>query len=169
MWKAMLFSLTIGSLLPADAVRAQHPETGLPTLVLEVASDSLKDVSVAIYTPSRGVIYYSPARERELGPDLAAFFRAHEFGHLYHHHTRANALASPGTHSDLLLQARELEADCYATRRLAQANPRAVNAAVRFFIRMGTFRHDLEHPTGAERAAKILSCVPTRPLVPSYR
>lgn len=162
MWKAMLFSLTIGSLLPANALRAQHPETGLPTLVLEVASDSLKDVAVAVYTPSRGVIYYNPALERRLGADLAAFFRAHEFGHLYYHHTRANALASAGAHSDLLLQARELEADCYATRRLSAINPRAVRAAVRFFTRMGKFRYDLEHPTGAERAAKILSCVPTR-------
>lgn len=162
MRKARLIGLVVGISILGRGLRAQDSEAGLPGLVLELATDSLKDVAVAVYTPWRGVIYYNPALERELGPDLVAFFRAHEFGHLYLHHTRANALAGAGPDSpDSLLQARELEADCYATIRLARSSRPAVEAAVRFFSRMGRLRFDAEHPSGAERAARILACIPT--------
>jgi hypothetical protein len=145
------------------------PEVGLPNLVVEVASDSLRDVAIAVYTPYRGLIYYNPARERRLGPDLAAFFRAHEFGHLYYHHTRAGAMAGAATDEvSALLQARELQADCYAAVRLARSHPAAVDAAYRFFRLMGPVRLDSEHPDGTERAENIRTCstrrtVPHRP------
>jgi len=152
----------VGVSVLSHGLRAQESGTGLPGLVLELANDSLKDVAVAIYAPWRGVIYYNPTRQRQLGPDLSAFFLAHEFGHLYYHHTRANAMAGVGnTSPDSLLQARELEADCYATIRLAASHRPAVSAAVRFFTRMGAFRYGADHPTGGERAAKILACIPT--------
>ena len=54
----------------------------------------------------------------------------------------------------------ELEADCYATRLLAEDNRPAVEAALQFFTRMGPFRFDDLHPSGSQRAAKILSCLP---------
>jgi len=141
----------------AGAARAQTA-TGLPSLIIEVESDSLKDVAVAVYTPYRGIIYYNPSLLSRVGPALSSFFRAHEYGHLFYHHTRGHALAGVQQADDRTLQARELEADCYAARRLNETQPAAVSAAVEFFSRMGSFRYDTQHPTGAQRAAMILAC-----------
>jgi hypothetical protein len=54
-----------------------------------------------------------------------------------------------------------LEADCFAAASLARTNAAAVSAAVRYFSRLGPFRYDTDHPTGAQRAAKILACLPS--------
>jgi hypothetical protein len=54
----------------------------------------------------------------------------------------------------------ELEADCYAALTLGESDPAAVAAAIRFFNRLGPFRFDAWHPSGAQRAAKILACLP---------
>jgi hypothetical protein len=43
---------------------------------------------------------------------------------------------------------------------LAEVDPAAVEAAIRFFNRLGPFRFDAWHPSGAQRAAKILACLP---------
>jgi hypothetical protein len=153
--------LAAGVLGGAASAAAQEAGTGLPSLVIEVASDSLRDVAVAVYTPVRGIIYYNPALLEQAGPELARFFRAHEFGHLFHHHTRGNAMLGGNDDGDAVLQRNELEADCYATRRLAAEHPEALDAAIRFFSRMGGIRYDREHPSGSERAAAILACLPT--------
>ncbi len=164
MRKAMLIGMVAGLVVLDSGPRVKVANTGLPGMVLEVACDSLQDVAVAVYTPWRGIIYYNPALQRRLGPDLTAFFRAHEFGHLYFHHTRANALGGSNSSSlDRLLQTRELEADCYAARRLAASHRSAVVAAIRFFGRMGRFRFDAQHPSGSERAAEILTCLSPAP------
>jgi hypothetical protein len=133
-------------------VPAPAPEVGLPGLVVEIAVDSLKDVALALYTPARGTILYNPSLHRQLGPALSAFFRAHEFGHLYHHHTRHGA---PGASE---LRAFELQADCYAARRLAATRPEAITAAIAFFTGPGRAALDHEHPAGAARAAAIRKC-----------
>lgn len=57
-----------------------------------------------------------------------------------------------------LLQARELEADCYATAKLARSHRAAVGAAYRFFRLMGSVRLDSEHPDGTARADNIRNC-----------
>jgi hypothetical protein len=158
-----LLSLTV----LRHGIPPEAPEVGLPNLVLEVATDSLRDVAVAVYTPYRGFIYYNPARERELGPDLTAFFRAHELGHLYYHHTRAGAMAGASSREvSVLLQARELEADCYATVQLARSRRAAVDAAYRFFRRTGPVRLDSEHPDGTARAGHIRDCSTFPPHLP---
>jgi hypothetical protein len=143
-----------------------QPKFGLPSLVLELADNSLGDVAVAVYTPHRGIIYYNPDRARQLGPDLSAFFRAHEFGHLYYHHTRARAMAGGTGVGIELAQSRELEADCYAARTLYPSHRSAVEAAIRFFRLMGPVRLDAEHPDGATRAGHILTCSTLPPPTP---
>jgi hypothetical protein len=157
----------VGLTILTHGAATPQPEFGLPNLVMELADDSLKDVAVAVYTPNRGIIYYNPDRARQLGPDLSAFFRAHEFGHLYYHHTRASALAG-GTDATIesLVQTRELEADCYAARTLRSSQPSAVEAAIRFFRLMGPVRLDAEHPDGATRAGHILTCSTLPPPTP---
>ncbi len=133
---------------------------GVPATVIEIATDSLRDVAVAVYSPRHPIIYYNPTLMQKLGPLLSAFFMAHEYGHIVHHDTRANALSAGRSARDSLLQLRELEADCYAAMTLAASSRPAVDAAIRFFSRMGPFRYDAEHPTGAQRASRILSCLP---------
>jgi hypothetical protein len=128
--------------------------------VREIALDTLHDLAVAVYDPNGSIIYYNPAYMQRLGPQLSAFFMAHEYGHLSLRHTRAHALAGQRKSFNAKLQQQELAADCYAASQLARDNPSAVEATIHFFRRMGPFRYDAAHPSGSQRAAKILSCLP---------
>ena len=127
--------------------------------VQPIASDTLHDVAVTAYEHGRPVIYFNPALMQRIGPQLADFFIAHEYGHVAYGHT-GGALSQPDDDLSALRQRQELEADCYATRLLAEDNRPAVEAALQFFTRMGPFRFDNLHPSGSQRAAKILSCLP---------
>jgi hypothetical protein len=129
--------------------------------VREVASDTLHDVAVASYERGRPVIYYNPTLLQRVGPELADFFLAHEYGHIAYGHT-GGALAEPRDDWSALRLKQELEADCYATQILAAENLPAVEAARQFFSRMGPFRFDNLHPSGSQRAAKILACLPAK-------
>jgi hypothetical protein len=126
----------------------------------EIALDTLRDVAVAVYNPTGSIIYYNPAYLQRMGPQLTAFFLAHEYGHLALRHTRAHALAGNRKAFNAKLQEQELAADCYAAARLARDNPSAIEATINFFTRMGPFSYDAAHPSGSQRAAKILSCIP---------
>jgi hypothetical protein len=127
--------------------------------VRQVASDTLHDVAVATYERGLPVIYYNPKLMQRIGPELADFFLAHEYGHIAYGHT-GGALAEPRDELSALRQKQELDADCYATQTLAAENRPAVEAARQFFGRMGSFRFDNLHPSGSQRAAKILACLP---------
>jgi hypothetical protein len=106
------------------------------------------------------MIYLNPTRMQRFGEQLGDFFLAHEFGHIHFHHTRANALNADRQQRDALMQSRELEADCYAAATLGRSDRRAVLEAARFFGQMGPYRFDREHPSGSQRAARILACLP---------
>jgi hypothetical protein len=127
--------------------------------VRQVATDTLHDVAVATYEHGRPVIYFNPTLMQRVGPELADFFIAHEYGHIAYGHA-GGALAEPRDELSNLRQRQELEADCYATEILATDNRPAVDAAIQFFSRMGQFRFDNLHPSGSQRAAKILACLP---------
>jgi hypothetical protein len=128
--------------------------------VRQVATDTLHDVAVATYERGRPVIYFNPTLMQRIGPELAAFFIAHEYGHIAYGHA-GGALAEPRDELSTIRRRQELEADCYAAGVLAEDNPAAVDAAIQFFSRMGQFRFDDLHPSGSQRAAKILACLPT--------
>jgi Zn-dependent protease with chaperone function len=106
------------------------------------------------------VIYYNPALMERFGPELAAFFMAHERAHIALKHTRSGALRADPTQRDRMLQQKELEADCRAARSLGAEGRYASLAAVRFFSKQGGHSYDAEHPSGTRRAQKILSCMP---------
>jgi hypothetical protein len=92
--------------------------------------------------------------------DETTFFRAHEFGHLYHHHTRAAALTNAtGADADSVLQAAELEADCYAASQLTASHPEALLAAIHFLQQLGDTPRTGDHPSGNRRATVIRSCM----------
>jgi hypothetical protein len=128
--------------------------------IQEIATDTLSDVAVAEYGEHGSVIYYNPAALEALGPLVGTFLMAHERGHIHLRHTRANALLAGRTALDSVLQGRELAADCEAARSLGGDERGAVMAAVRFFSRLGSRHFDAAHPSGAQRAATILSCMP---------
>jgi hypothetical protein len=144
-------------LLPAGAHRAQAVQRLMD--VRQIATDTLHDLAVAALENGRPVIYYNPVLMQRVGPELETYFFAHEYGHVHYGHTGSALTAGEGDLGALRVR-QELEADCYAARTLADADHQAVDAAIRFFTRMGPFRFDAWHPSGAQRAAKILSCLP---------
>ncbi len=134
--------------------------------VHQVATDTLRDVAVAAFVRGRPTIYYNPLLLQGFGPRMAEFFFAHEYGHLRYGHA-GGALAHEEGEVSLVRQRQELEADCYAAEVLGGQDRESVETALRFFRRMGPYRYDAFHPTGAQRAAKILSCLPSTPDEPS--
>jgi hypothetical protein len=158
MSRALMLAVTglAGVLTSGTAPQHSAPEVRL------VPDVDLHDFAVAVYDPATPVIYYNPVLLNQVGPELRAFFLAHEYGHISFRHTRAGVLRAESGDRDSLFQEKELEADCYAARTLSRTDPAAVEAAIRLFSRMGNRNYDTEHPPGARRAARILSCLPQR-------
>jgi hypothetical protein len=128
--------------------------------VQELPSDSIGDLAVAAVDLPQPTIYYNPRMVRRYGPLLTRFFLAHEYGHIASKHTRTAIADLAEATRDSILRAQELEADCYAAGQAGEHARLATEAAIRFFTRLGPFRFDSEHPTGAQRAARILMCLP---------
>jgi hypothetical protein len=128
--------------------------------VAEVASEKINDIAVAEVDRPDPIIFYKPSLFRRYGPLLSRFFLAHEYGHIARQHSRLKLTALQPYARDSALRVQELEADCYAAALTGDDARNASEAAVRFFSRLGPFRFDTEHPTGAQRAAQILECLP---------
>jgi hypothetical protein len=150
--------LTALALAGVTDVRAQA--LGLIPGIEEIASDSIRDLAVAAVDREVPAIYYNPRLARRYGPELTRFFLAHEYGHLNFRHTRTGLRDLPDATRDSVLRTQELEADCYAARLEGAEARLATETALRFFARLGPFRFDNEHPTGAQRASRILMCLP---------
>ena len=169
----MRITLRVGLALLALAawLPRSSPAQNLQLLpgVREIESDTIADLAVARVDQPVPVIYYNPRLFRRYGPLLGRFFLAHEYGHIAHHHTRVGLAALPPTTRDSLLRAQELEADCFAASQSGPQNREAAEAAIRFFTRLGPFRFDAEHPTGSQRTAQILSCMPEPPVASARR
>lgn len=155
---------TIALLLPASPEGAQALQRLID--VRQIATDTLRDVAAVTYVRGRPTIYYNPVLLQGFGPRMAEFFFAHEYGHIHYGHA-GGALAHEEGDVSLVRQAQELEADCYAARTVPDRE--SVKAAIRFFRRMGPYRYDVFHPTGSQRAAKILACLPQAPAEPAAR
>src|SRR5262249_53009671 len=130
--------------------------------VEEVPSDTVDDVAIAKVDLPHPIIYYNPAKAERYGPLLTRFFLAHEYGHIALRHTRAGFVGLTTEARDSILVIQELEADCYAAALAGDDAANASEAAYRFFNRTGPFRFDRQHPTGAQRANRIASCIPDR-------
>lgn len=159
--RALLLAFGLVSALGAGRADAQ----GLHLIpgVLEIPSDTLQDLAIAAVDLPAPVIYYNPRMTRRFGPLLTEFFLAHEYGHIALRHTRSGFEGLPETVRDSVLRLQELEADCYSAARTDARARASSDAAIRFFTRLGPFRFDSEHPTGAQRAARILDCLPPTP------
>ncbi|MGH7581305.1 MAG: hypothetical protein ACREM9_14080 [Gemmatimonadales bacterium] len=158
--RSWLVTFIVVSLLPAGPTGAQATQRLVD--VRQIATDTLRDVAVATFVRGRPTIYYNPVLLQGFGPRMAEFFFAHEYGHIRYGHA-GGALSHEAGEVSTLRQRQELEADCYAAQVLAQHDRESAEAAIRFFKRMGPYRYDSFHPTGSQRAARILSCLPPRP------
>jgi len=149
-----LAALAAGALaLAPPPLPAQAPPGDGPARV--IPDDTLRDLARTVFEHGRPTIYYNPALMARVGPRLARFFMAHEYGHVAMRH-ESGALAAGDSGFPAFRQGEELEADCYAAERLGPAD--AVRAAVVFFRQMGSFRFDDLHPTGHRRADAVLAC-----------
>lgn len=151
---------TVAALLSTGGAAPRVTELPTPPVIREIADPLLRDVAVAVYDSVRPVIYFNPVRMQRFAPEMRAFFLAHERAHIELHHTRASALRADGGKRDSLLQAKELDADCIAAKRLGQEHAGTTMAAVHFFARLGDGHFDSEHPPGSVRAARLLACMP---------
>ncbi len=154
---AVLFATTAAgpAVLAQAPARASGPLADVPVL----PSDTLRDVALTALVRGRPVIFYNPALLDHVGSELARFFLAHEYGHIAGGHS-GGALGADDPAYSRGRRAQELEADCYAARRLGTGYPASVAAAIRFFRLARGFRFDDLHPSGAERAARIAECAP---------
>ena len=158
--RAWMITFIAVSLLPAGPTGAQATQRLVD--VRQIPTDTLRDVAVATFVRGRPTIYYNPVLLQGFGPRMAEFFFAHEYGHIRYGHA-GGALSHDAGEVSTLRQRQELEADCYAAQVLAHHDRESVEAAIRFFKRMGPYRYDNYHPTGSQRATRILSCLPPRP------
>lgn len=155
-----MIAIACAVLLPASPEGAQATQRLID--LRQIAADTLRDVAVAAFVQGRPTIYYNPALLQRFSSRMAEFFFAHEYGHLRYGHSGAALGTEPGA-TGATRQRQELEADCYAANMLAEHGRESVEEAMRFFRSMGPYRYDAFHPTGAQRAAKLLSCLPPIP------
>jgi hypothetical protein len=164
--RAISIAVLGGALAAAPLAAAQQVQEPL-TNVRVVEATWIRDVAMMRREAGRPVIYVNPRLLERFGPVMRDFFIAHEYGHVAHGHDLGNFAHDDGhawrADEDSVLmrtrQRQELEADCYAASRLALSNRPSIQAAVRYFTRMGPYRFDRVHPTGSQRAANLLACV----------
>lgn len=147
-------ALAVGSLLACTApfVAAQGREVA--RTVEHVVDFSLADAAIAVADPYRPVIYYNPAILGRAGLEMTRFILAHEDAHIELAHLRV----ADGVVDAARLRGLELDADCLAARWLSVDQPAAVAAAAAYFLRQGATRTDEFHPSGVERADRIVAC-----------
>ena len=124
--------------------------------IREVPVPHLRDASIATYDQYGPVIYYNPQALKRLGPQISEFVRAHEHAHHFLKHMQREKFSGWQTDMVQMRRSFELEADCYAAKKVSQRV--ALAAAENFSRTQGSRRPGRLHPTGIERANKIKQC-----------
>ncbi len=149
----MLVPRALVSLLVASlGIVPESPRNAARMPINWVPDPQLVDAALAVSDGDRATIYYNPRILQRIGPSLTAFVFAHEEAHIALGHRRA-----PGATAEEL-RVLELAADCEAARRMRAEQPAALSAAIRHFQAQGPRRADTDHPTGDERAVRLLAC-----------
>jgi Zn-dependent protease with chaperone function len=127
----------------------------------------LPDAGIAVFDPREPKIYLNAGILARLGPELAAFLRSHEEGHIAYHHVSERRFGLVRLETPLpVLHRYEFAADCYAAQVLREERPLAVQTALRFFQGRRDLVPDAEHPSMGARADSLIDCLtdPTRRL-----
>ena len=163
----LAFATGVAVVLTAYALFAAGRDDGHPRADLEVvrraqviATDQLPDAAIAVFDSLAPKIYLNTRLLAEIGPDLAAFLRAHEEGHLAYHHVpeRRFGLLRVETPTPVL-HSYEFAADCYAAQALRRERPASVHAAIRFFQQRRDVVTDSAHPSMGARADQLIDCL----------
>ena len=139
---------------------APAPDLDVLGRALVIPMDELPDAAIAVFDSLAPRIYLNTRLLAQVGPDLAAFLRAHEEGHLVYHHVaqRRFGLLRMET-PEPVLHGYEFAADCYAGQALRQDRPAALRAALRFFQNRRTLVTDSAHPPMGARADRLIDCL----------
>lgn len=125
-----------------------------------IQADDLPDAAVAVYDSRSPRIYLNAWIFAQIGPDLSAFLRAHEEGHLAYHHVPERRFGLARLETPVpVLHAYEFAADCYAAQVLRRDHPAAVRAALRFFQNRRALVTDSAHPPMGARADRLIECL----------
>jgi len=117
----------------------------------EISAPWLEDIAMASMTPNGPVIYVNVGRCKEVGPNICAFVRHHEYGHIRLNH--ASAYYTSYVNGRALAEA---EADCFAAKNALLVQ---VKAAIAHFEQPPLDKLDVgEHGTGLQRAKRIKVC-----------
>lgn len=115
--------------------------------VPEIPNPQLNDIAMVQPHPVYGaVIFYNPIICQQIGP-ACGFFRAHEYGHVVHHHQ----LMPPGAYA----AAREAEADCWAA---SNGIPQEILAAYYLFMNGGSSPDFQVYGSPQQRANRVRQC-----------
>ncbi|MBA2458212.1 MAG: hypothetical protein H0V43_04545 [Gemmatimonadales bacterium] len=156
---ALAFGRVIGAGDPAIG-HSSLPDTALARRAIVLVRDDLPDAAIAVFDSVRPRIYLNTRLLAWVGPDLAAFLRAHEEGHIAYHHVSERRFGLVRVETPLpVLHGYEFAADCYAGRALRAERPVAVRAALRFFQQRRTLVTDAEHPSMGARADSLIACL----------
>ena len=139
----LFLTITVVSFIVAST------DTTVSAQVPEIPVRGLRGIaSVQIARNGQQTIRYNPRTCAELGPDLCAFFRSHEHGHVALNHLRNGTPTRQA----------EIEADRWAARN---SSPAAVAAAIEYFNKGNG--GSLRHGSPRARAQRVTSAVATRP------
>jgi hypothetical protein len=150
----------------ATPPRTAPPDTSVVRRAVIIPRDDLPDAAIAVFDSLRPRIYLNSQLLAQIGPDLSAFLRAHEEGHIAYHHVSERRFGLLRVETPLpVLHRYEFAADCYAARALRRDRPAAVRAALRFFRERRALVTDAEHPAMGARAERLIDCLtePARP------
>jgi hypothetical protein len=156
------------SMCAGNLMRVSTPAKSLDVVldveVLERVSvhtrDHLPDAGIAVFDARQPRIYLNARLLAQLGPEMAAFLRAHEQGHIAYHHVSERRFGLVRRETPLpVLHQFEFAADCYAAQSLREERPLAVRTALRFFQQRRDVVPDAEHPSMSDRADSLIDCL----------
>ena len=158
----LLLALAGDRLLAGEPPSARGPEPDFDAVrrTVVISRDELPDAAIAVFDSVTPRIYLNTRLLSQIGPDLAAFLRAHEEGHVAYHHVpeRRFGLVRLETPAPVL-HAWEFAADCYAGQVLRRRRPAAVLAAITFFQNRRDLVTDSAHPPMGARADRLIDCL----------
>lgn len=132
------------------------PYPNLPDIALVTWFNGILPINGQFYNGL--VIYYNPLTCQHVGPNLSAFFRAHEYGHIELHHLQKKTFQKNPFTRHWMTRRYELEADSFATKLLlSHGNIQGVKAAINWFYGRGPIQYVPTHPPGTARANNIIS------------